>query len=584
MNNMAPPYANDGKSGFFESSSIQSNEHNIMRWDFFQGDEVEQLRTSPNVRESGAESPSSLDSTSVATINAHDFSEHDSYKIFPVLLHAIVSDENLDSVIHWLPCGTRFIVANKDEFSRLVLSQYFGVRGTSVIATKFTSFTRRLKRWNFTRVPSGREMGAYYHESFRRGEPELAKKIAYPIIKGSTPSTSRTSPSSASVAVAKARRRASTGSVAALGSKVKTEDLLDLQRSTTSSLNEANLYRYLDNISPAPVELTASSQLLDNDINRWLSSAEFAVEEFSSPSSSNLNNVFCQEPNGASSEEPIPVTSVSSNSEFNLPKFRPPLACPDVTFEDLLKMGHCPDQAFPIHKKILRRHTELTASSQLLYNDINQWLSSAEFTVEEFSSPSSSNLDNVFCQEPNGASSEKPIPVTSVSSNSEFNLPKLRPPLACPDVTFEDRLKMGHCPDQAFPIHKKILRRHSVDSPFTTRLTMSMEMIPSLNNTDNDWFDLMPFGTNYSQTPHVAHTSNVADTPNVAVSDANSTSFTSNDVSWAGMNQKSPQGLGPPQPRQLVDLTESTSCEEDTSDTSFGEFGYGDVCAIDPFT
>ena len=478
---MAPPHhANDGKSGFFESSSIQSNEHNIMQWDFFQSDEVEQLRTSPYVRESGAESPSSLDSTSVATSNAHDFSKHDSSKIFPVLLHAIVSDENSDSVIHWLPCGTRFIVANKEEFSRLILSQYFGGRGTGVIATKFTSFTRRLKRWNFTRVPYGREMGAYYHESFRRGEPELAKKIAYPIIKGSTPSTSRTSPSSASVAVAKARRRASTGSVAVLGSKVKTEDLLDLQRSTTSSLNKANLYRYLNNISPAPVELTASSQLLDNDINQWLSSAEFAVEEFSSPSSSNLNNVFCQEPNGASSEKPIPVTLVSSNSEFNLPKFRPPFACPDVTFED--------------------------------------------------------------------------------------------------------RLKMGHCTDQAFPIHTKILRRYSVDSPFTTRSMMSMEMIPSLNNTDNDWFDIMPFGTNYSHTPHVAHTPNVADTPNVAVSAANSTSFTSNDVSWAGMNQKNPQGLGTPQPRQREDLAESTSSEEDTSDTYFGEFGYGDACAINPFT
>ena len=480
MNNMAPPHSNDGKSGFFESSSIQSNEDNNMRWDFFQTDEVEQLHTSPDVRESGAESPSSLDSTAVATINAHDFLEHDSSKNFPVLLHAIVSDESSDSVIHWLPCGTRFIVANKEEFSRFILSQYFCGRGAGAMATKFTSFTRRLKRWNFTRVPSGRELGAYYHESFRRGEPELAKKIVYPIIKGSMPSTSRTSPSSAIVAVAKARRRASTGSVAALGSKAKAEDLLDLQRSTTSSLNKANLYREFDNISPAPMELTASSQLLDNDINKWLSSAEFAVEEYYSSSSSNLNNVFCQEPNGASSEKPIPVTSVSSNSEFNLPKFRPPPAYPDVTFED--------------------------------------------------------------------------------------------------------HLKLGNCTDQAFPIHTKILRRHSVGSPFTTSLVMSMEMIPSLNNTDNDWFGPLPFGTNYSYTPHVAHTPNVAYTPDVAVSAANSTSVTSNAVSRAGMNKKSPQGLGPPRPRQRVSLAKSTICEEDTSDAYFEEFGCVDVRAIDPFT
>ena len=110
---------------------------------------------------------------------------------------------------------------------------------------------------------------------------------------------------------------------------------------------------------------------------------------------------------------------------------------------------------------------------------------------------------------------------------------------------------------------------------------MPIEMNPSLNM---NCFDPLQFGTNYSRIPHVAHTPNVAHTPDVAVSAANSSSFTPNDVSWAGMIQKNPQELGPPQPGQRVNLAESTSCEEDTIDDYFGEFGYGDVCAINPFT
>jgi hypothetical protein len=44
---------------------------------------------------------------------------------FLSVLHAIVSNESLDSAIHWLPCGTKFIVSDRKEFVRLVLSQNF---------------------------------------------------------------------------------------------------------------------------------------------------------------------------------------------------------------------------------------------------------------------------------------------------------------------------------------------------------------------------------------------------------------------------------------------------------------------------
>ncbi|KAL7462689.1 hypothetical protein ACHAXS_003061 [Conticribra weissflogii] len=91
---------------------------------------------------------------------------------FPILLHEIVSDPETDDCIHWLPCGTRFIIPDKQKFANEVLPKYYG-------HAKFTSFTRRLKRWSFSRVPSGPFMGAYYNPEFRRGEPERAAKVKY---------------------------------------------------------------------------------------------------------------------------------------------------------------------------------------------------------------------------------------------------------------------------------------------------------------------------------------------------------------------------------------------------------------------
>lgn len=91
---------------------------------------------------------------------------------FPLLLHNVVTDPATDDCIHWLSCGTRFIISDKKKFAKDVLPRFYG-------PAKFTSFTRRLKRWSFARVPSGPFMGAYFNPNFRRGEPELAHRVRY---------------------------------------------------------------------------------------------------------------------------------------------------------------------------------------------------------------------------------------------------------------------------------------------------------------------------------------------------------------------------------------------------------------------
>jgi hypothetical protein len=101
---------------------------------------------------------------------ANDMEAEGEKTAFPILLHEIVTDPSTDDCIHWLQCGTRFMISDKKKFADDVLPRFYG-------HAKFTSFTRRLKRWSFTRVPSGPFMGSYYNANFRRGEPELAARV-----------------------------------------------------------------------------------------------------------------------------------------------------------------------------------------------------------------------------------------------------------------------------------------------------------------------------------------------------------------------------------------------------------------------
>jgi hypothetical protein len=66
----------------------------------------------------------------------------------------ILKGEEESDVVCWLPHGKAFIIYKKKAFASTVLPKYFK-------ATKFTSFTRKLNRWGFTRVTRGPEMGRY---------------------------------------------------------------------------------------------------------------------------------------------------------------------------------------------------------------------------------------------------------------------------------------------------------------------------------------------------------------------------------------------------------------------------------------
>ncbi|MGK3734933.1 MAG: hypothetical protein ACI90V_001772 [Bacillariaceae sp.] len=85
-------------------------------------------------------------------------------------MEILTSDDHADT-ISWLPHGRSFIIYKKKTFAATILPKFFK-------ATKFTSFTRKLNRWGFTRVTRGPEMGSYYHRQFLRDSPELCLRMS----------------------------------------------------------------------------------------------------------------------------------------------------------------------------------------------------------------------------------------------------------------------------------------------------------------------------------------------------------------------------------------------------------------------
>lgn len=99
-------------------------------------------------------------------------SAHINTKNFPETLFDVISQQEHTHIISWLAHGRGFIIHDKQRFGSMILPRYFD-------GAKFTSFTRRLKRWNFVRVPRGPELGAYYNKNFERDQLELVQNMRY---------------------------------------------------------------------------------------------------------------------------------------------------------------------------------------------------------------------------------------------------------------------------------------------------------------------------------------------------------------------------------------------------------------------
>lgn len=112
---------------------------------------------------------------------------------FPVKLHAMLDKSEADGladVVSWAAHGRCFCVHKSKEFVMHIMPQYFK-------QSKMTSFRRQLNLYGFKRLIGGLDRGGYYHESFVRGDIDLAYNIRRMRIKGTcvrSPTSPHTEP------------------------------------------------------------------------------------------------------------------------------------------------------------------------------------------------------------------------------------------------------------------------------------------------------------------------------------------------------------------------------------------------------
>lgn len=84
-------------------------------------------------------------------------------KLFDILEHGWHAD-----IITWLAGGKAFMIVDRERFCSEVLPLHFK-------QSKFTSFTRKLSRWQFIRIRRGPSAGGYAHKLFSRGNRPLCR-------------------------------------------------------------------------------------------------------------------------------------------------------------------------------------------------------------------------------------------------------------------------------------------------------------------------------------------------------------------------------------------------------------------------
>ena len=96
---------------------------------------------------------------------------------FPARLHHLLTmsennegENNISTIISWLPHGKSWIVHDKREFARVLLRSHFNL-------SRFETFSYHLLAWGFKRVKDGPEVNSYHNEKFIRGKPRLVESM-----------------------------------------------------------------------------------------------------------------------------------------------------------------------------------------------------------------------------------------------------------------------------------------------------------------------------------------------------------------------------------------------------------------------
>jgi HSF-type DNA-binding len=161
-------------------------------------------------------------------------------------LKEILDDPQNAKWIAWLPHGRAFVIYHKREFATDVLSKY------CMRTAKYSSFSRKLNRWGFVRVPRGPEIGAYYHPLFRQSEGQLVQQMTC------LPSTPRSRNNAASSAMRANGESARGAAIAVVNDPPPPSILLDPYHGNSSYCYASYNYQHPNAFAPMDYPLQQS--------------------------------------------------------------------------------------------------------------------------------------------------------------------------------------------------------------------------------------------------------------------------------------------------------------------------------------
>lgn len=100
----------------------------------------------------------------------------------------VLSNKDFSDIITWMPSGRSFSVIKPKAFTAAILPDHFK-------SAKYSSFTRKLHRWGFTRHYKGDEAGAFYHKDFQKDRLDLTEKMTCHKVQDSATSSEMEQPS-----------------------------------------------------------------------------------------------------------------------------------------------------------------------------------------------------------------------------------------------------------------------------------------------------------------------------------------------------------------------------------------------------
>ena len=75
----------------------------------------------------------------------------------------ILDNEAYSDILSWLPEGNGFVIFDKVQFEKVILSKFMK-------KIRYSSFTRRMNRWNFVLYNFSSNSSRYFHPQFIRGD------------------------------------------------------------------------------------------------------------------------------------------------------------------------------------------------------------------------------------------------------------------------------------------------------------------------------------------------------------------------------------------------------------------------------